>query len=311
MNDGGQPLNPAQADVFDRLAAVPGERPRFDPELAVRLRAELESGLAPAVREMTEKRWFLSKHRLESVLGCEVRFLAEEEAPFSWTAPMVRGSVAHKAVELSITRPNASAPLDLVDQAMSSLAATDSSIGEWLSSAPAEEVDEVRALANTSLSSFIECWPPLDRRWRPATEVPISAELFEGRVVLRGRIDLSLGAAAGDVAGKVIVDFKTGSPQTAHWADLRFYALIDTLRIGIPPRLIANHYLSSAKLAIEPVTEETLHAAVRRVIDAANRLHQLDAEPEGAVFRAGPTCRWCPLHDGCDAAAAYEDEFAD
>ncbi len=308
MSDAEPDLNPAQREVFDRLACPPADRPVFDSGLADGLRHDIESGLAHVVQDLTVDRWSLSKHRIESVLGCEVRFLAEDDAAFSWTAPMARGSVAHKAVELSITRPGRRAPLDLVDQAMASLAAGDSGLGDWLASAPEAEVDEVRALANASLVTFEECWPPLDRRWKPATEVPMSAELFGGRVVLRGRIDLSLGAASGNRAGKVIVDFKTGGPTAAHWADVRFYALIDTLRIGTPPRLIANYYLAAARLATEDVTEDVLGTAVRRTVDAATRLAELDSTPQDAVYRAGPSCRWCPLHDGCDAAAAYEDD---
>ena len=73
-----------------------------------------------------------------------------------------------------------------------------------------EGVDMVRAEANNALCSFQECWPPLKREWRPATEVAMRAEFFTGRIVLSGKPDLTIGFADGHTAGKVIVDFKTG-----------------------------------------------------------------------------------------------------
>ena len=64
-----------------------------------------------------------------------------------------------------------------------------------------------------------------------------------GQVRLSGRPDLTIGQAQGALAGKVIVDFKTGRMHGSHVADLRFYALIDTIRIGTPPRMLATSYL--------------------------------------------------------------------
>src|SRR4029077_4718438 len=87
--------------------------------------------------------------------------------------------------------------------------------------------------------SFLESPPPLKSRWRPALEGRMRVELFDGRIVLAGKYDLSLGTAQGSTAGKVIVDFKTGGFAPTHVDEMRFYALLDTIKIGTPPRLVA------------------------------------------------------------------------
>jgi hypothetical protein len=76
-------------------------------------------------------------------------------------------------------------------------------------------------------------------------EGKVRAELFDARVVLSGKTDLALGQADGTTAGKVLIDFKTGGFSPAHIDDLRFYALLETLKIGTPPRLLASYYLEA------------------------------------------------------------------
>ena len=60
--------------------------------------------------------------------------------------------------------------------------------------------------------------------------------------MLSGKYDLTLGtsepvgeAGEGMRAGKVIVDLKTGLRNLTDREDLRFYALIETLLVGVPP----------------------------------------------------------------------------
>ena len=66
-------------------------------------------------------------------------------------------------------------------------------------------------------------------------------------------------------AGKVLIDLKTGGFSPSHLDDLRFYALVETIKLGVPPRRVATHYLDTGKLVPEDVTEATLAAAARRV----------------------------------------------
>lgn len=302
-----QPLNDAQREVLARLGAKRAERPTFEPGLRDHLRVELEKRLAATVRlmgeELDESVW-LSKHKLEKVHGCEVRFLAEEELEFSWSVPVARGIVAHKAIEIEITTDRDWAPLDLVDESIARLIAESRSVGEWLEGAEAAELDAVRAEANNALVSYQECFPKLDRKWRPATEVPMRAEFFDGRFVLTGKPDLTIGHAEGTVAGKVIVDFKTGRKNAAHVEDLRFYALLDALRVGVPPRRLVSYYLDSASMTVEDVSEDLLHSTVLRVAAAAQKIVELMVGEREPRLVPSSACRWCPMLHECEVGKA-------
>ena len=111
--------------------------------------------------------------------------------------------------------------------------------------------------------------------WRPVAESRVRAELCNEQLILAGKVDLTLGVAEGKTAGKVIIDFKTGGFNATHHEDLRYYALVETLRIGIPPRLVASYYLDQAHFVPEKVTEDLLDSTVRRVTQGVERMHVL------------------------------------
>jgi hypothetical protein len=89
-----------------------------------------------------------------------------------------------------------------------------------------------------------------------------------------------------------------------HRDDLRFYALLDAIRLGVPPRLVASFYLDLAEARTEPVTDDLLDAAVARTVDGVRRLAALRAGSVEPVHRPSPACRWC-LHLG-DCAIGRE-----
>ena len=295
-------LNPAQRRTLDALGATGAKRPVFDEDLAPRLRAQLEAGLAEVVADLApDEDLSLSKHLLGRVHGCEVRLLAEEAAdePFTVTVPIARGSIAHKAVELGIHWSGEPLPMDLVDEAMASLAGSDHWLTDFLQTCSDAQRAELRSEAGDRVHKFFECFPPLDPRWRPVTESRQTVLLVDGRVSLKGRVDLTLGTARGMQAGKVIVDLKTGSPNPLHRDDLRFYALLDALRLGVPPRLVASFYLDLAEAATEAVTEGTLEAAAARTVDGIRRLAALRTGTEAPVHRPSLACRWCAHLETC------------
>jgi hypothetical protein len=307
-------LNPAQQRTLDALGASGAQRPVFDPDLAPRLRADLEAGLVEVLGDLgPDEDLNLSKHLLGRVHGCEVRLLAEDAAdePFTVTVPIARGSIAHKAVELGIHWSGEPLPLDLVDEAMASLAGSDHWLTEFLQTCSEAERAELRSTASDRVAKFFECFPPLDARWRPVTESSQIVDLAGGRVRLRGKVDLTLGTARGMQAGKVIVDLKTGSPNPVHRDDLRFYALLDTLRLGVPPRLVASFYLDLAEARTEAVTEGVLDATVARTIDAAQRLAALRAGTVEPVYRPSYGCRWCVALPGCKVGRSWLTEETD
>jgi len=294
------PLNPAQQHLIQTIGKGDRDLPQFDAGLRHELRAELEAGLEPLLAALpNDEVLFLSKYPLGQVHGCEAKFVAGRNEPFAWTVPSARGSVSHKAIELSIHWDGNPYPLDLVDEAMARLAQGPGSLADWLQTSSEVERAELRAEANERVSKFLECFPPLKRAWRPVTESSVKVELFDQRIVLQGRVDLTLGHARGTTANKVLIDLKSGGFSPVHVEDLRFYALLEAIRIGTPPRMLATYYLDSGVPYPEAVTTDVLISAAHRTIDGAGRMVQLLYHDHPAAKRPGPSCRWCPLLASC------------
>jgi len=307
--------NPAQQEVVSLLGAPKGDRPTFDAGLRDELRSLLEERLEPLVDTISSDRFdddvlYLSKYTLAQALGCERKFMAELTEPFQWSIPAARGTVTHKAIELSVHWRGEASPLELVDEAIARLENADRSIADYLERCDETARAELRAEAGAAATQFLECFPPLKPRWRPTTDSPIRAELHDGLIVLSGKPDLTLGQPEGTVAGKVVIDFKTGRFSPSHREDLRFYALLEALRI-LPPRLLATYYLDQGKFHPEEVTRDLLLSAAERVIDGAHRYVELASGRRRPTVSPGPSCRWCPVQADCDEGAAYLDDGPD
>ena len=308
-------LNPAQQQITDELGAKPGDRPRFRDDLRDHLRHELEETIGPLLADAADLPLFISKHDLMMIHGCEARFLAERDVEFAWTVPLARGSVAHKAIELLVTWRGDPVPIDLVEHALARLVNNERSVGLFIQSLDEAERAELAGRANDFVSTFLETFPPLRRHWRPVAESRVRADLCQDSIALQGRIDLSLGKADGNVAGKVLFDLKTGRPFLSHRDDLRFYALLETLKIGVPPRLLVNYYLEAGEPHTEHVSEDTLWAAARRAAEGVEKIVRLTSGGGvEATTSAGPGCRFCPIANACSDGKAYlawEDEDKD
>ncbi len=304
--------NPAQAEVLAALGARPHERPEFDPRLRAELREGLERRLAPVADRLPagETLW-VSKHLLSSVHGCEGLFLAQEEEEFAWTPQTARGTVSHKAIELSVSWRGDPSAGELVDEAIARLIASNDRIGDYLGALGEGERAELHGEASERVNMFLECFPRLEPRWRPVAESRLRADLNDDKVVLSGKVDLTVGRAEGVRAGKVLIDLKTGGFAPSHRDDLRFYALIETLRLGVPPRLLASYYLDGGRLQQEVVSEDTLAVAFERVVAGAEAAVSLRHEGRDAVLRPGAPCRWCPRREECEVGRRHLEERAE
>ncbi len=296
----GSVLNPAQQEVLGHLRVPPDDRPQFDAGLRHELRAHLESALVPLADQLGgDDTLWVSKHLLSQVHGCQARLLADEAAGFEWSIPTARGTVVHKAVELSVTWRGDPVPLTLVQEATARLQNDDRSLTDFLHRCNEAEMADLEAQATERVTTFLEGFPRLKPGWRPKPEARVRVELCDDRVVLAGRVDLSLGQSQGTTAGKVLIDLKTGGFSPDHIHDLRFYALLETIRFGVPPMKLASYYLDSGRIQPEVVTEALLETATERVIGAIEELVRLRREPSTAIYRPGPACRWCPVSNDC------------
>jgi hypothetical protein len=299
-------LTPAQQEVLAMLRESDRPRPEVEPELRHDLRARLERELAPVAQGLTEP-VFVSKSALQRVLACETRHVAEAAAPFEWSIASARGTVAHKAIQLSVARADRPTPLRLVDDALERLADDPQArIADWLLGLSDAERADLRSDVNEVVAGFLELWPPLQHSWRPQAESRRRAELAGGMVILSGTVDLTLGAPNGLVAGRVVVDLKTGGRHSGHTDDLRFYALLDTLRVGVPPFRLVGYYLDSGQSSAEDVTEDVLEVAVRRTVAATTKIVELRLGMRSPSLTPNPSCRWCILRDECEGSQAWE-----
>ena len=308
-------LTPAQLAVVDDLLALGQARPTFAEDLQLRLLDLLEDGLAPVLQLLGPVELTVNKTALAQVHACEAHHLAESDVPFDWTVASCRGTVAHRALELAVFRPGGGGaggpreltPLELVDEAINRLlqSGEDWTPRDFLRGADPAELAEVRGGACDVVTKFQECFPPLAAAWRPRLESTCRVELGASQIVLRSKVDLALGRPMGHEGRVLIVDVKTGRPYPSHLDDLRYYALLETLRSKVPPFRVASYYLESARWQAEDITEELLFVAARRVVDGVTKLADLRLGVRQPTTNPGPACSYCRLRDGCAGAQEW------
>lgn len=302
---GAAPLSPVQRRTLDTLRRS-GDPLVFDPELADGLRGEMLSALDGFSERLDDGvEIFVTKHKIATALDCEEFHLEPDD--FEWTPARAAGQVAHRAIQLMLWWRGEPTPNDLVDEAIARLVDEERGIGAWLGGLSAGDESDLRGQSVERVTKFVESFPPLDRRAHPVTEATARWPL-DGPIQLRARVDLMIGRPVGDESRKLIVDLKTGHPTPRHRQDLGFYALLETLARGVPPRRLATFYLDASAAHAEDVGESLLRSAARRTLDGINAIIELELEGRPPVRRPGVTCRWCPLIAGCAPGQAHLDE---
>lgn len=288
-------LNPSQRDMLAILRGTRDDRPTFPSGFRRELQHELDTAL-----EDIDARFSVNKHVLSLVHQCEGRHVAVDE--FHWSPRSARGTIAHVAIELSAGGLPLNPPFALVDSAIARIhqRMDTESLAEYLRDIDDAERAELRVSAADFVIKYQEMFPPLQDQWRINAESPIKA-MANKRITLRGKIDLKLGSTNGNRSGSLIIDFKTGSPSFSDLDDLRFYALIETLRTGIPPFKWASVYLDSGIAEEEAASQDVLWSTMRRVTDGVRKIAELDAGREPKLT-PGIGCRFCPSRSVCESA---------
>lgn len=303
-------FTPAQLRVWSGLLAGDDHRrPPVDLDTARRWRGYLIDRTAEAadLLRSSEATLSLSKSKLDA-LDCDGRFLDQLDSAFAWTIPMVVGDLAHTAIELDLVGGRQQSPEMLMHVAWAEFATSGTSAGEFVSMLGGVEADDLRARALRRVLEFREVFPLLPANILRA-EVGMKVRLHDGVIALNGRPDLVVGRVHRAERRQILIDLKTGGRSRHHRHDLRFYALLATLKYGVPPFRVATYYLDEADWEEEDVDDGVLEAAARTVVDKVNRVARLVCRrppDEQLALLAGPACNWCGRNPTCPAAAELE-----
>jgi hypothetical protein len=298
-------LTEQQRRTLDQL--IGSDRPVFATDLAQRLRDRIEE--AARGLELDDVVW-LGKERLNDLDRCEGTFwskLTGEGPPFAHNRATAVGVVQHRAIEVAVGARDALDPHEIALLAATRIAEREERFGEfWREMSRPEQDDLLMEVARRTVL-FEGSFPPLRelrRELAPTVEVPMKAMLLGGSLVVSGKVDLMLGRpdrTQPHRAQRLLIDLKTGGAYPEHAEDNRAYALLHTLRFGVPPYRVASFFLEGGTWQVEDVDEELLFHAADRVIRAARSAGSLRAGREPALT-PGKWCAWCPRAEACPVA---------
>jgi hypothetical protein len=306
-----QGLTTVQRRTTEMLIGT-SERPAFPLSLAERLRDRIED--AVRTLDLAEPLW-IGKSNLTDLSRCEGFFqsvMAGERTPFAHNPKTAAGKLFHKSIELEVSCREELPSRDLATIAVERLEDDSQFTAYWVEQ-DALRHDELIVDAAKIVDLFRSSFPPLRpfrRELAPVPEARFRAELLGGALVLSGQIDLLLGPATSDAgrANRLAIDLKSsGRGWPEYPEDMRFYALLMTLRFGVPPYRVATLFLESGEWQAEDVTEPLLVHAADRVITAARTAASLSGG-RAPVLSAGRYCEWCPRGLSCPSSSVAPAE---
>ena len=294
-------LTPRQVRTLDELLAIGAERPAADPELVSEILARLAAAVEPALERWTERSLYLTKGQYLSTLRCEGELLASAQAPRSgMSAPAVAGTIAHRAVQLSYTHPFRPVS-EYVRQSVVGARSADQELDGWWAKLPVSEQSDLLMQITSKVTNFLDDFPPLDPSWSPRFEEPMVAKV--GKLTMASRADLLIGRPRGDLRQTMLlIDLKSGDIKDEHIDEAHFYALVATIRHGVPPWRSLVYSLASGDYTSPDITGDVLLETVDRVGAAINALVDVFTERRTPDLKPGGQCRWCPARETCPAA---------
>lgn len=296
-------LNPTQRHVFDEVLALGGNRPTAPEGIATELEQAILSGTAASMGRWTEKRLWFGKSHLTTVLRCEGQVVASaDRSPQRGMLPATAvGIVAHRAIQIAHTHPGRPEG-SYVDAAIEA-ATGERDFGAFWESADLSTQSDLITQAVSKVIAFLDSWPTLEQSWTPRFEESIQARV--GGLLLAARVDLILGRPKpGGRQTMLLCDLKSRGISDSHELEASFYALVSTIRHGIPPWRSFVYSLSSGEYTDPDITPDRLRETAAVVVDAVNKHVAVLTEERPPLLTAGPHCRWCSLNDTCPTYAA-------
>lgn len=294
-------LTPRQVRCTDELLALGGARPSVEPELVAELYSRIAVGTQSALERWTEKSLYFTKSQYLSTMRCEGELQATAILPrTTLSTASVAGTVAHRAVQLSYTHPLRPVA-DYVRLAMVGARSNDSDIDDWWATLPLSDQSDLIMQITSKVTNFIDDFPPLDPSWAPRFEEPMSAKI--GKLTIAGRCDLVIGRPRGDnKQTMLLVDLKTGAIKDEHVFEAQYYALVSSLRHGVPPWRSLIYSLASGEYTEPDMTTDILIEAADMLVSSVNAYVDVLTEVRPPSLSPGVQCRWCPAKATCAVA---------
>ena len=245
----------AADDLVDALRGTAALRPVADRGLAGGLRAWLEDGVFERVGAPEPEAVSLSTR--------DVAGAREDAGPLAW----LRGSMVGALLALRVAGVALTDPLERAVEVLRASGRNDA----LLRTLDALDADErARLAAEVGAHSRVLCdrlaTPP--PRWAPRCAVRQRVSVAGGALVLRGLVDLALGAPGGERACVCLLDVTTARLDASHETALAYLALLETIRSGEPPLRVAAMSTADGAALVRDVDESLLADGVAAVIAA-------------------------------------------
>lgn len=245
----------------------------------------------------------LSPSKVSTFKDCALafRFSAIDRLPEPPSAPAMKGTLVHRALELLFCEPAGRRTRD------TATACLERAVAEmWASEEFAElGLDDAAAVAFRDEAAVM-----VDRYFTledPATIEPIGIELrleveLDG-LKLRGIIDRLELDADGEL---VVTDYKTGrapsvQQESARLGGVHFYSFMCEHLFGKRPARIQLIYLGSSPQVIETTPTEQSTRGLERKVGAIWQAVNRACEREDFRPKPSALCNWCSFKEWCPA----------
>jgi hypothetical protein len=306
QDEAGARLTSTQLRIFDDLLAIGGARPTAPDGLVDDLRRRVTEGTAAALGRWQEPTLWFGKSSLAAVQRCEGQVLVDASTPRrrGLHPATAVGIVVHRAIQLSYTHPDRT-PDAVVRAALAGARSEEEFAAFWDRADDSTQSDLMVASVNR-LCGFLDTFPRLEPSWVPRFEDSTVARL--GRLVLSAKPDLTLGRPRGDGRQTMfLTDFKSGDLRDEHVDEAMFYALVATLRHGVPPFRSCVVSLASGEWSAPDVTAARLTDIADKVVAGIQSRVDVLCEVRPPTLSPGRHCSWCEAAPTCPAAAQWEE----
>ena len=245
----------------------------------------------------------LPKRRIEELLGCERRALANLHAGTRLSPELVVGTLLDLLTTYHVLGGTPPAdPFRVATDLLDAKAEDDEDAADtlaWLWSQPVQVQDQIAATAADRYHSLTSGWPALTG-WNPRMGETATAVLADGDVIVSGRIDITIGGGWCN-RPLVVVEVKSGKSWRDHRADHHLYALLLGLRDDAAPAAVITCTAGDGALAPDLVDEDTLTRAAKRTSHAIRIAGELAGHLRAPATNPGPLCEHCADNARCPA----------